>query len=778
MNQQLTELDEFTNGLLQEAYNRIEQQEHGGITQNFLTEVFMEYLCDAGATANTIPCSYLKMNKRGHKQMKVDGFALDEGYETIDLFVSSYFLEGRAVRIPKAEITKAGNLIKKFLNGAIKGHLEDMEESADVFELTRLLWQKRHSFIRANLFILTDGICDLDPPEDEYIGDLRVKYHIWDINRFFRLHQSGSQREPILIDFEQDFEAPIPCLAMPGENQHYQTYLAIVPGHILAQLYEIYGARLLESNVRAFLQNTGKINKGIRNTIRNEPQMFLAFNNGISATAETVRITTSEKGVAISSIVDLQVVNGGQTTASIFHAKRKDKADVTEIYVQMKLTVVRNPDEATTIVPRIARYANSQNKVSEADLSSNHPFHIQLENLSRTIFAPAPDGSSKQTRWFYERVRGQYREEKNREATPTRKKAFDKMNPTSQKIAKTDVAKFIHTWQQLPHLVVRGAQKNYVEFIKGLKNNKPGKVFFEDLVAKAILFKSAEKVYGRGENALGDLNRYLVVPYALAWLNWQTKDYIDLERIWKNQRISVALEATIRDILIAVNRFLKEEAPGGLVSEWGKREDCWKALQGYPLGVNLHDLNEDLADPQVIRKRYEEISDDGDLSKEMIARAEAELRSFPYEIWRSIEKWGRGSSQLSPYLQSIANNVGKKVLRDKFITENERKQGLVILRKVRDQYPDLLQFEEDDIPSLKAEREEDNSPSGSITVEMLKALIKWEKQKKRLTNWDFKLLKEALAANAEVSPERHKRLLSLLKMAEKYGFQIDKQKKP
>src|SRR5690606_35207677 len=135
----------------------------------------------------------------------------------------------------------------------------------------------------------------------------------------------------------------IPCLAMPSNNDLYECYLGIVPGNLLSALYKNYGTRLLESNVRAFLQQTGKVNKGIRDTIKDNPHMFLPYNNGLATTAQEVKTRIDEKGqLLITGVKDFQIVNGGQTTASIFHTEKKFKADLSEVFVQMKLTVIKD----------------------------------------------------------------------------------------------------------------------------------------------------------------------------------------------------------------------------------------------------------------------------------------------------------------------------------------------------------------------------------------------------------------------------------------------------
>src|SRR5690606_28553695 len=276
------------------------------------------------------------------------------------------------------------------------------------------------------------------------------------------------------IDFN-DAGYIIPCIVNQTENSDYQSWLAIIPGIALADIYEQYGARLLEQNVRSFLQFTGKINKGIRKTILDDQHMFMAFNNGIAATAEEVSITTlsDNQGYAIANVKDFQIVNGGQTTASIYHTWKRDKVDISNVFVPVKLTIVKNRENFSEIVGRIAEYANTQNKVSASDLSSNKENHVLFEKLSRTIWAPPISGESHQTRWFFERSRGQYRNERARNGiTPSKRKQFDKQNPRGQMFTKELMAKYINTYEEVyngkrlvigPHIVVRGSQKNYAQ---------------------------------------------------------------------------------------------------------------------------------------------------------------------------------------------------------------------------------------------------------------------------------------------------------------------------
>lgn len=561
-------------------------------------------------------------------------------------------------KIYKADIDGAVNQSTRFLKNALNGYFEEMEPTAPAFDFARELGRAENDIQRAEIFFLTNGECEIDKPEDQQIRNVLVMYRIIDVCYLIRLE--GGQPDPIEIDFEELCGAAIPCLTVPADNEDYQAYLAVVPGDMLADIYKRYGARLLEMNVRSFLQFRGKINKGIRETIMKEPHMFLAFNNGIAATAQEVELVDlPQGGKGIKSVRELQIVNGGQTTASILHTRHKDKVKIDNVFVQMKLSVIKNQNEVSTIVNRISRCANSQNKVSDADLTANSPFHIEIEKLSRIMWAPPLPGAGHQTRWFYERARGQYRNEQAKEVTQKQKSVFLAQSPKNQVLMKEDLAKYVNVWAALPFHVVRGSQKNYAVLMNSLKKKdlKPDSIFFEDLVAKAVLFRASEKIYGIKPNALGDL-RYVTVPYTLAYLNQATQGRLDLLKIWKQQRLSDALGEQLRSLMIQIEQFIKSNAPGSLYGEWAKKEACWEAVNKQKFILDSEALADDLASLTALKKR-EKLSDD-EANEILIEQTIDYLRGIPAKTWNDIDNWGRITGKLTPHQRTAAFNIMTK----------------------------------------------------------------------------------------------------------------------
>ena len=313
------------------------------------------------------------------------------------------------------------------------------------------------SIDKIKLYIVSDKVLSNrvnSTDEKEFLGK-HVELNVWGIERFYDLYKSGHTKEPILIDTNNfNLKEGIPCIkAEMSSNTNYDAYLAIVPGQFLNDIYLKYGSRLLEGNIRAFLSTRGKINKGIRETIKNDPTKFFTYNNGIACTASDIKL--SNDGHYITELTDLQIINGGQTTASLSSAYLKDKLSLDNIFVPMKVTVVKTSEDYDGMIQNIAKFANSQNKVTDADLFSNHPFHRAFEDLSKKILCPAKPGSLYGTYWYYERSRGKYEQELFKLQKKSERDNFFKKYPKDQVIKKEELAKYFNTVNRLePYIAV------------------------------------------------------------------------------------------------------------------------------------------------------------------------------------------------------------------------------------------------------------------------------------------------------------------------------------
>lgn len=556
---------------------------------------------------------------------QVNGYSVSDDETKLDLFLTIWAPDP-GMTVVRTELDTGFKRLNAFLTKARGPLYKDLEESTPEWDMAWTI-HNLPDLRRVRLYVFTDGVTvPSDRPAKDVKG-VNVSQHVWDLQRLYRALTSGQQQEPIEIDFLKEFGSAPPCLVAPSSWSDYTAHLAIIPGEMLSGIYEEYGNRLLERNVRAFLQTRGKVNKGIQDTIAKEPDRFLAYNNGISATASEIEtIALPDGGLGIRRVKDFQIVNGGQTTASIHHAHVKAKIDISEIHVQAKLTLV-DPENLAAIVPLISRYANSQNKVNEADFEANDPFHVGVEKQSRTVWAPAPEGTQQQTRWFYERARGQYQDELGKEPTPAKKRQFKVVHPTSQKFTKTELAKYENTWDQLPHSVSLGAEKNFRTFTTRLQHR--GKVVmtpwgFEDIVAKAILFRRAER-------AISQMNygayRANIVTYTLAYISHASNQQIDLESIWRDQDISLALWDTVQQVSGPVRDVLLDPPGNGNITEWCKKVACWDTVRALRLPMPT-DLRRELRAVEQDRYRIaERIADELRRSAVWMGKSEVLRRS-------------------------------------------------------------------------------------------------------------------------------------------------------
>jgi hypothetical protein len=662
------ELEQFAENVRQDVLVTAEAEGDEALRSEVFTRTMIETLEEAGEIEEG-QASYHR--DRG---IEVSGYGVDEG-DTLNLFATIYRGEVPPPSVTKTDIDTAFRRAFRFWERCRAGgyHLE-LEEASDQFDMVQRIGSVAGGVERVRLFVLTDGLSRVEFRSEEGEGDVAVTHAIWDLRRLHRCMTSGQRREPIEIDFVQRFGEAIPCLSAQEPGADYTAYLAIFPADVLNELYAQYGPRLLELNVRSFLQARGKVNKGIRDTILAQPERFLAYNNGISATASRIEMGTANGGTGIVRIEDLQIVNGGQTTASIHHAVRREKADVSRAFVQAKITVVP-PDRLDEIVPLISRYANSQNRVTEADLSANDPFHVMVEELSRTVWAPATDGTQRQTRWFYERARGQYADALSREGTPARQRAFKQQNPTAQKFTKTDLAKFENTWDQLPHEVSRGAQKNFVVFMQRLHQRgkfEPDQSYFQNLVAKAILFRRAERLVAAQEFGGYRAN---IVTYTLALLSNRTAQRVDLDRIWAEQDIGAPISDGIVDISHGVFGLISNPPGGANVTEYCKRDACWSRVR--ELDVTLPEgVAVDLTPLGRAKRR-------GTTGIDTVQPEERglidEIAAVDSTLWMNLARWAKETDNLQPWQRSLAFSLGRLAGQGREPSRKQAVQGRKIL---------------------------------------------------------------------------------------------------
>lgn len=640
------DLEAFALQLKSEVADRALGEDDGGeFTENAFVEVVAEHLADIGMIENPVTCHF--RDKLGSGYIRLSGYAVPDDGERIDLLVAMFSGSGEPVVLASTDVTRLAGQAARALLAASRNVHVDMEKDDRHAMMERLAELVVAGTRAARVILITDDLCTVRAIDPATVAGVEVQFEIYDLRRLMRTMRGGQTREVIDIDLISHGLPAIPCVAMPPGPEPYQTWLAVFPGDSLYQLYEAYGPRILEFNVRAFLQATGKVNRGIRDTIRDEPGYFMAYNNGISITADEVRTSTVEGGLAIVGFKGLQIVNGGQTTASIHRARKRDRLDLSRVHVPAKITRLP-PESVDLMVPQISRFANTQNVIQEADFSSNEPFHIAIERLSKDVWAPG-----EQTRWFYERSRGQYQTAYSIEGnTETRARAFRERTPPAKRISKTDLARFLNSWIRLPHIVSGGTQKNFIAYMRRMRESRgakwePDEGFYRDAIAQAILFLAAQRIVRQEGFPAYRIN---IVTYLVSYLSHRTGGRLRLDLIWQRQGLSEELELLLRNWSYAVDGQIQTSAAGRNVTEWAKKETCWTDLRKLDLKVE-GDLPPEWGSEDVGLPAEEAVGSADDHA------SVAACMRISAEQWFAIHLWGTRTGHLARWQAGIAHTL-------------------------------------------------------------------------------------------------------------------------
>ena len=621
----------------------------GSFLVDAFASVFSQKLEDAEIVSD-INVERLQCNGPRGKKLELLGYSESSFEQSLTILSGRYFGSDKVLTMTEAKdiLGRATGFIENSANGWHGKNLEYSSrewEYADYF--ARQISEGKVTKIR--VILITDGIMSdrIRSIESGVTSGLKTTYEVWDQKRIIDAALPDLGSEDIHVDLERWIPGGLPCLIAPGRDEATRTYLAVVPAQVLADVFDEYGSLLLESNVRTFLSTRGQVNKGIQGTLAREPERFLAYNNGITTTATSVGLQDSDSGISITSIDKWQIVNGGQTTASIAHFLRINRdADLENVSVQMKLVTVTESD-TSSVVQSVAKYANSQNRVSAADLFSTHDFHIRMEQISRRIKAPAREGRQYRSGWYYERARGQWENDRSALATSAQKAQFDLEYPKHQRLTKTDFAKYNYCWNQRPDAVSKGAQTVFADFATQVDNQwskndgKGADVFGDEYyrtnVSLAIIYETlrAEVLrqdwYQASRGYLANILAYAIAKFSLMVKQQLPDSELDFSSIWKNQKIGTASLSALVEISHRAQLHLTDTSrPQANVTQWAKQQACWEKFKNVNILLG-DDLRSDLvskieAQSQIADARKERSVDTG---FEIIAR----IMSVELSIW-------------------------------------------------------------------------------------------------------------------------------------------------
>jgi hypothetical protein len=562
--------------------------------ETVFAEIVMQHMSEIGMTFEPEVCHV--DTRIGNAVVRLSGYAISDDADQLDLFVSLYSDNPTIAPIADSETKVAAEQCLRFLATCARGNLtRAVDESHEAVPLATTIQESYAGIDQIRIYVLTDRQAKSKNFKPREVNGKTVKLEVMDVERLYRHWSEGKPRDELVVNFEEVCGQTLPCVYVPSMSSDYDYALTVIPAEALRFIYERFGPRLLEANVRSFLSVTGKVNKGIRDTLRDNPERFMAYNNGIVIVADEARFSHSaEGGVTLSWLKGMQIVNGGQTTASIYFAKRKNpEIALALVRIPAKIIILRSADSLAeeALISDISRFANSQNSVKQSDLSANKPFHVELEKLAMMVYCP--NGFS---RWFYERAAGSYNTMLTREGTtPARLKNIKQtINPPSQKVTKTDLAKYLNAWDQKPDVVSLGSQKNFEQLMGAIRQQEgdvpflPDVTYYKHAIAKAILFKKTHAIVRPMFRAF----QANVTTYLVSLLANRLGDVFDFDRVWDRQSISASLEGQLAAWATEVNDILWKSAQGRMISEWAKKPDCWMAVRSATYSAPIHGIPE------------------------------------------------------------------------------------------------------------------------------------------------------------------------------------------
>ncbi len=575
----------------------------GGREAPFLKEVLtyiLSYFTDSDE-----PTIFSPPYRKSSENIQLNGYLYEETENKLNLYVVEYEPFGdQDLQIKETTMTNLkliANKAKRFYTNASQ-ILETSEKATEFYDVAKLIINNKNTIEEINIYVVTSKFYSSNKPIDLSIKDIQtVNVHVWDMDRIFKLYEATQGIKEFKIDFEQDYNTSLKMLKVPDLNSASSTtdcYIGMIPALTLAKIYDDLGPRLVERNVRSFLQARGGTNKGIRDTLKDPEQkeLFVSYNNGISSVAKDGEIELHDDRLAIiKDLTNWQIVNGGQTTASIHQAYKSD-VDLEGIYVQAKLTILNINKENLTadeyiledqMISKISEYANTQNKINKSDLLANTRFMSDLEKFSRSVWIPMEDHRKVESKWYFERARGQYMVDIGRRPKGKKQNDFKREYPKENVVTKVEIAKYFMSWEGYPHISSKGGEEAFKRFMDvnseywkngsdsdgGLMHMKHiSEPFYKEIIARRIINGYVSDIV----NTLG-LKGYKanVNYYTVAMLNNLYGEKIDLLEVWDHQGLSNKWEDVVRTIAKQALTYLRGSAEDQNVTQWAKKEECW-----------------------------------------------------------------------------------------------------------------------------------------------------------------------------------------------------------
>lgn len=658
--------------------------------------------------------------------IKINGYIINDSGERLQLFIlndESISLDTKNLEISLKEYYD--NIFKKatnFTNKAIKGHLNEIQDigaiNALINQMSSSLGADKFDVVEIFLVTATATVTGsgstVQPKRMDFKDEkVKIKYtknrestekdililkRLVDLNFLYSVLISQGNREALTINFEEQFDFKIEAIKAADET-NFESYLCVLPANILAELYKRFSSRLLEKNVRSFLQFKNTSNAGMRKTLTKDPEKFIAFNNGLTITASNKEIEIIKDKVYIKSLSDFQIVNGGQTTASIYFSQ-KDGIDISKVKVMAKINVAKNVSEEdlNELISSISEFSNSQSKVTTVDLRSRNPQLNKIKALSESIITPSG------RKWFFEKSKGEFNT-KLRIAGQSGKNRIEKEYPKEYRFTKEQLGKYYSSWGDEPYKVKKGGEaifRKFLEDISSEENEKKLNIdrnFYELLISRIILFKSLEEIHGARNNAIGQL-RSAVVPYTMSILFSKTEgdkknpNTFDLAKLWTKEGLEDDLKLYLKDLMILVNDLIKKYAKSDDLGEYSKKKEMWDDIyNSYEIKdfLNTDNSNKIFNKYSISKKELEKKLKANSKNKEVdfkFLKDSIDIHSKTPDFYKKINSllWDNLSDNERNKFSNIAALIQQRddLTKDLVNFENN------LVQKIRINYPDTL----------------------------------------------------------------------------------------
>ena len=629
------EIDDFRAELLQDV--QIERGDSGFSRAAFVEHV-MSSLEEYSRCEEFHPAQIIDVKGIRGSKCEMDGYCFSDGEDSIlTIVIGAYSGEDAAPYYVTGDITKIANMARNCFESARSGHLEKNIQECDIeiTEFIRIAKGEDNPISLVRIYVVTDAIRKDSVRELSVnsVDGIDIDVELWDIQSLYEFEIERNGKENIEITFD----APLPCINTRVEEADFDSYLTTIRGNVLADIYKKYRERLLMSNVRSYISKSKK-NPAMKATIRDKPGRFFAYNNGLTVTADDVEV----KDGKITKIYGFQIVNGGQTTVTIFNACTKDNLDVSKILIPVKLSIIPATfQDKDTFISELSMYSNLQNAVYNSDFASTDPYHRRMEELSTLILPPKAKGKTYAQKWFYERAKGQYDMRAN-SLTPANRKKFKEEHPDEKRMNKTSLAQVRRAFDLQPYKACESAEnmfKSYNDEIKELYRACPEKfneAYFKECAMQFMIFKTMTKTLVIGKVSwYNGGHRNALIYYSISKLmmmlgnEGQTLNFL---KLWDLQAVPDALKQQLILIGEPINDIIHDPSKGN-ASDWYKKPQCWESVKSLDLNL-LPDLMPYLMKDDEYKNKMAEIAESENKRAEI--EALQELQKIGQNYWAGI----------------------------------------------------------------------------------------------------------------------------------------------